>query len=137
MAVDQDNGIYVASDKLMRKIVWTGSKLSQDEADGAWFSGYDSGRQPPAVKFGTGTGATPTLMGFGKGNDELVVITDGSDHMKLVAFWRNQIPEVFQQKPGTKSNRIADQIGVSAGLQDPYRNSSKANSPSWSAGTAR
>ncbi len=119
MAVDQDNGIYIASDKLMRKIVWTGSKLSQDETDGAWSSGYDSGRQPPAVKFGTGTGSTPTLMGFTKNEDELVVITDGSDHMKLVAFWRNQIPEGFKQKPGTKSNRIADQIGVSAGLQDP------------------
>lgn len=119
MAVDQDNGIYVASDKLMRKIVWTGSQLSQDEADGAWLSAYDTGRQPPTIKFGSGTGSTPTLMGFTKDDDELVVITDGSDHMKLVAFWRNQIPEGFQQKPGTKSNRIADQIDVAAGLPDP------------------
>ncbi|WP_409428465.1 hypothetical protein [Mycobacterium sp. SMC-11] len=119
MAVDQDNGIYVASDKLMRKIVWTGSKLSEAEADGAWSSPYDTGRQPPTIKFGTGTGSTPTLMGFAKGDDELVVITDGADHMKLVAFWRNKIPEGFRQKPGTKSNRIADQIGVTAGLPEP------------------
>ncbi|MEV6213911.1 hypothetical protein [Nocardia sp. NPDC051833] len=119
MAIDADNGIYIASNKIMRKIVWTGSKLSTEEADGAWSSPYDTGRRPPAVKFGTGTGSTPTLMGFDGKSDELVVITDGADQMHLVAFWRNKIPEGFQQKPGTRSNRIADQIQVTAGLPDP------------------
>ncbi|MBL1079949.1 hypothetical protein JK358_36690 [Nocardia sp. 2] len=119
MAIDESGGIYAASDKVMRKVVWTGSKLSTDPADGAWSSPYDFGRQPPTVKFGSGTGSTPTLMGYGKNGDQLVVITDGSDHMKLVAFWRNQIPEGFQQKPGTKSDRIADQIQVTAGKKDP------------------
>lgn len=92
IAVDEKGGIYVASDKIMRKVVWTGMKLSTEQADGAWSAPYDFGRQPPAVKFGIGTGSTPTLMGFGEGSDELVVITDGADHMKLVAFWRNEIP---------------------------------------------
>lgn len=119
MSIDDKGGIYAASDKIMRKVVWTGSKLSTDEADGAWSSPYDFGEQPPAVKFGTGTGSTPTLMGYGKDADELVIITDGADHMKLVAFWRNKIPAGFQQKPGAKSNRIADQIEVTAGLPDP------------------
>ncbi|MET9488455.1 hypothetical protein [Nocardia sp. NPDC006630] len=119
MAVDPDGGIYFASDKIMRKAVWKNDKLSTDEGDGAWASPYDFGRQPPAVKFGIGTGSTPTLMGYGSGTDELVVITDGSDHMKLVAFWRNKIPDGFQQKPNTKSNRIADQIQVTAGLDNP------------------
>ncbi|MGW4247070.1 hypothetical protein [Nocardia sp. NPDC004722] len=119
MAVDPDGGLYFASDKIMRKVVWKNGKLSTDAADGAWSSPYDFGRQPPAVKFGTGTGSTPTLMGFGKDSDQLVVITDGADHMKLVAFWRNKIPEGFQQKPDTKSDRIADQIAVTAGLPDP------------------
>ncbi len=119
MAVDPDGGIYFASDKIMRKVVWKNGTLSTADTDGAWSSPYDSGRQPPAVKFGTGTGSTPTLMGFDHGSDELVVITDGSDHMKLVAFWRNKIPGDFQRKPGTKSNRIADQIQVTAGLTDP------------------
>ncbi|MFE3986501.1 hypothetical protein ACFXPR_18615 [Nocardia tengchongensis] len=118
MANDEHGGIYIASDKVMRKVVWTGSKLSTEESDGAWSSPYDFGRQPPAVKFGIGTGSTPTLMGYGKDNDELVVITDGADHMKLVAFWRNKIPEGFAQKPGAKSNRIADQIEVTAGETD-------------------
>ncbi|NUS44457.1 MAG: hypothetical protein HOQ24_12310 [Mycobacteriaceae bacterium] len=119
MAVDSDNGIYFASDKVMRKVVWKNGGLSTAAADGAWTSPYDFGRQPPAVKFGIGTGSTPTLMGFGKGSDQLVVITDGSDHMKLVAFWRNAIPDGFQQRPGAKSNRIADQTPVTAGLSDP------------------
>lgn len=119
MAIDADGGLYFASDKTMRKVVWRNGKLSTAESDGAWSAPYDSGRQPPAVKFGTGTGSTPTLMGFGKDSDELVVITDGADHMKLVAFWRNGIPAGFQTKPGASSDRIADQIPVSAGLPDP------------------
>ncbi|HEU0190482.1 MAG TPA: hypothetical protein VFR17_04325 [Mycobacterium sp.] len=119
MAVDADGSIYVASDTTMHKVVWRDGKLSTEATDGAWSSPYDFGRQPPTVKFGKGTGSTPTLMGFGKDSDELVVITDGADHMKLVAFWRNDIPEGFQQKPGTRSNRIADQIQVTAGLAEP------------------
>ena len=39
-----------------------------------------------------------------------------SDRMKLVAFWRDQIPAGFTQQPGTKSNRIAGQFPVTVGL---------------------
>ena len=62
MAVDDKNGIYVAGDAGMYKVIWTGSKLSMDEPDGAWSSPYDTGREPSSVKFGKGTGSTPTLM---------------------------------------------------------------------------
>ena len=118
VAVDEKGGIYVASDQLMRKLVWTGFKLSDDSADGAWAAPYDTGQQPPSVKFGGGTGSTPTLMGFGDDADKLVVITDGSDQMKLVAFWRDKIPADAVPRPGAKSPRIADQMPVTAGL-DP------------------
>ncbi len=118
VAVDEKGGIYVASDQLMRKLVWTGTKLSDDSADGAWAAPYDTGRQPPSVKFGGGTGSTPTLMGFGDDADKLVVITDGSDRMKLVAFWRDKIPGDAVPVAGAKSPRIADQTPVTAGL-DP------------------
>ena len=47
MSIDEKGGIYVASDMKMHRIVWTGSKLSMDEADGAWSSPYDFGREPP------------------------------------------------------------------------------------------
>ena len=116
VSVDDKNGIYVASNKYMRKVVWTGTKLSEDKKDGAWESEYDTGQQPPSVKFGTGTGSTPTLMGFGNDEDKLVVITDGADRMNVVAFWRDDIPADFKQQPGTKSNRIAGQIAITAGL---------------------
>ncbi len=109
IAVDEKNGIYVASDKLMRKLVWTGSKLSADEADGAWSAPYETGREMPSVKFGIGTGSTPTLMGFGDDEDKLVVITDGADRMNLVAFWREAIP-------AGGSSRLAGQIPVTCGL---------------------
>jgi hypothetical protein len=56
-------------------------------------------------------------MGFGDDPDKLVVITDGADRMKLVAFWRDKIPEGFQQLPGTKSPHIAGQTPVTAGLK--------------------
>jgi hypothetical protein len=68
------------------------------------------------VKFGKGTGSTPTLMGFDDDEDKLVVITDGSDHMKIVAFWRDKIPAGFRQQHGTKSRRIAGQMEITCGL---------------------
>lgn len=117
LAVDENNAIYVASDKKMYKIIWTGTKLSTQEADGAWSSIYNTGDQPPVIKVGTGTGSTPTLMGFGNDSDKLVVITDGSNQMNLVAFWRDDIPKDFVQQKGTKSRRIAGQIKVTCGFE--------------------
>ena len=120
MAVDEDNGMYIASNKLMRKLVWTGSRISDREEDGAWSSPYDvADSLPPIIKFDNGTGSTPTLMGFGDDPYKLVVITDGAKRMKLVAFWRNEIPLGFEQKPGTASRRIAGQIPVTCGLRAP------------------
>ncbi|MBC2223739.1 hypothetical protein IA829_01055 [Listeria seeligeri] len=118
IAVDSDNGIYVASDKVMRKLVWTGTKLSTDESDGAWSSEYSYGDTPPSVKFGKGTGSTPTLMGFDENDDRLVVITDGVNQMNIVAFWRDEIPDYAVQVAGTTSKRIAGQHKVTCGL-DP------------------
>jgi hypothetical protein len=118
VAVDENNGIYVASNKLMHKLVWTGTTLSASETDGAWTSPYDAPTDavPPIVKFDTGTGSTPTLMGFGSDPDKLVVITDGAKRMKLVAFWRDDIPSDFVQRAGTASRRIAGQIQVTCGF---------------------
>ena len=117
IAVDEHNGIYVASNSVMHKLVWTGRTLSANESEGAWSSPYDNSVQkPPIISFSNGTGSTPTLMGFGDDPDKLVVITDGASQMKLVAFWRESIPDGFVQKPDTKSRRIADQIPVTCGF---------------------
>jgi hypothetical protein len=108
IAVDENSSIYVASNTIMRKLVWNGTTLSGDAADGAWSCPYTSSDIPPIIKYGNGTGSTPTLMGFGNDEDKLVVITDGAKDMNLVAFWRNNIT------PG--SNRIAGQIPVTCGF---------------------
>ena len=108
IAIDENNGIYVASNTIMHKLVWTGTTLSENVADGAWSCPYTHSVQPPAGKHGNGTGSTPTLMGFGNDPDKLVVITDGAKQMNLVAFWRDDIP------PG--SQRIAGQIPVTCGF---------------------
>lgn len=125
MAVDEQNGIYVATgsktpkgDGMMRKLVWTGKAISDKESDGAWISPYHGGDWPPAIKAGTGAGSTPTLMGFGDDEDKLVLITDGQNRMNLVAFWRNEIPASHQLKEGAKSRRIAGFIPIKAGLPE-------------------
>ncbi|MFO0110365.1 MAG: hypothetical protein ACK52W_07520 [Alphaproteobacteria bacterium] len=123
LAIDSAGGIYVATGSkkprlpgVMRKLVWKDGRISDDPKDGAWTAPYDGGDWPPAIKAGTGTGSTPTLMGFGANEDKLVLITDGANRMKLVAFWRDAIPTDARPVPGALSDRIADQKPVSAGL---------------------
>lgn len=99
LAVDDAGGIYVASQEHQHKVVWTGERLSQEEADGAWVAAYRNGG-------GGGTGSTPSLMGFG-GEDRFVVITDGDEIMNLTLLWRDAIPEDWETLPGAPSRRIA------------------------------
>ncbi|MGI9342223.1 MAG: hypothetical protein ACR2QV_05200 [Gammaproteobacteria bacterium] len=108
ISVDEDGGIYCVTSKYMRKVVWDGETLSDDEADGAWKSEYDYVPNPKA--FSRGAGNTPALMGFGPDDDKLVVLADAGAEISVIAFWRDEIPEDFEQKPGTKSRRIADQL---------------------------
>lgn len=106
-AIDKDGGIYIASQAHMHKVVWTGDKLSTDEKEGAW-------AEPYLNDWGHGTGATPSLMGFGD-EDPFVVITDGQPQMNVVLFWRNGIPEDWQQLEDAPSRRIAGQMPVNMG----------------------
>jgi hypothetical protein len=115
IAVDE-RSIYVLTSKHMRRVIWDGEALSMEESAGAWRSAYDVMPEGEAIDRGAashGSGTTPTLLGFGDDEDKLVVISDGHpDGAQLVAFWREAIPEGFEQKPGTASRRIADQIRV-------------------------
>lgn len=108
-AIDKDGGIYIASQDHMHKVMWTGSKLSTSEADGAWTASYLNGK-------GEGTGATPSLMGFGE-EDQFVVITDGEHLMNMVLFWCNDIPADWQALPNAPDRRIAGQLPVN--MDDP------------------
>ncbi|NLD06247.1 MAG: SYNERG-CTERM sorting domain-containing protein [Synergistaceae bacterium] len=106
IAIDEKNGIYIVSNTTMRKLVWDGTKITLK-----WKEVYNEDTTvPPIVKFDYGTGSTPTLMGFGDDQDKLVVITSGGSQMKLVAFWRDEIPTGLERK--------ADEIPVTCGL-DP------------------
>ena len=106
-AIDTAGGIYIASQQHMHKVIWTGSGLSTDEADGAWSASYLN-------EWGHGTGATPSLMGFGE-EDQFVVITDGQPQMNVVLFWRDDIPRDWQQLQGAPDRRIAGQAAVTMG----------------------
>jgi hypothetical protein len=114
IACDEEGGIYVVSSKNMYRIQWTGNSLTTNEADGAWIASYEAGGPATGIRLGEGSGSTPTLMGVGK-QDKFVVITDGQDLMHVVLFWRNKIPDDWQQIEGTKSRRIAAQYPVKFG----------------------
>jgi hypothetical protein len=107
IAIDENGGIYVASRNHMHKVVWTGDKLSVNPADGAWTAKYRNGT-------GEGTGATPSLMGFGE-EDKFVVLTDGDIRMNVVLMWRDEIPENWETVAGAPSRRIAGQAPADMG----------------------
>lgn len=112
--------VYVASNQNMyRLIVDKQGKIHADEASGAWKAPYERGPRFTSIKIGDGTGATPTLMGYGPDEDKLVVFTDGAKKMRLVAMWRDGIPAGWKQKPGTQSPRVADQREVDLGVDVP------------------
>ena len=111
IAVDEKGGIYVAANGWMEKAVWNGHKLSVDPKSGAWAEPYSN-------ETGTGTGATPVLLGFGLG-DRLVVITDGDKLMRLTLFWRDAIPNDWKRPEGALSDRVAGILPVTMG--DPNR----------------
>ena len=110
-AIDEAGGIWIVSNDYMHKVVWTGDRLSVDEADGAWTEPYLNG-------WGFGSGAGTSLMGFGD-EDKFVVITDGEELMNVVLYWRDDIPEDWEQLPGAPSRRIAGMLPANMG--DPNR----------------
>lgn len=124
IAVDEKGGIYVVTSKKMYRVQWTGTKLTTNEDQGGWTADYETGGDISGIRLGQGSGSTPTLMGT-KGQDRFVAITDGQELMHLVLFWRDEIPEDWEQIPGTKDLRIAAQIPVLFGDKDAIQSSSE------------
>lgn len=120
ISTDDQGGIYVVTRDYLHRVQWNGSKLSLDEADGAWSASYPSELGPdfqmmtkPEEAIGSGT--TPVLMGWGGKEDHLVLITDGSYSNNLVAFWRDAIPADWKGLPGL-DRRIAGITPVHFGI---------------------
>ena len=112
LCCDEAGGIYANSVDHVHKVVWTGEAFSQDPADGAWSAAYRNGT-------GLGSGTTPSLMGFGPDEDRFVVIGDGDEVVNITLFWRDAVPDDWEQIPGAPSRRIAG-IGP-AHMGDPAR----------------
>jgi hypothetical protein len=132
-AIDEKGNIWVPSLQHMHKILWDGERLSKDPADGAWVEPY-SNKGPITVTFddiidpstgkpftfenvNVGSGSTASLMGFDE-EDRFVVITDGDEVMNMVLFWRDEIPEGWQQLPNAPSRRIAGMLRADIGFDD-------------------
>jgi hypothetical protein len=98
--VDTDGGIYLSSNDHHHKVRWTGTRLSVDDADGAWTIPYRNGG-------GTGSGTTPSLMGFGPDEDRFVVFGDGDSVVNITLVWRDDIPSDWEQLVDAPHRRIA------------------------------
>ncbi|MCB2089186.1 MAG: hypothetical protein R3E18_07740 [Sphingomonadaceae bacterium] len=112
--------VYIASNRRMYRLAVDEQGGIHDSPEyGAWSAIYDPGERLPTGKIADGTGSTPTLMGFAADDDKLVVLTDGARKMRLVAFWRDAIPQGWKVRVGMPSRRIADQVEVDFGPDYP------------------
>jgi len=116
IACDENGGIYIVTQTQMHRVQWTGKELTLDPNKGAWSAEYEGG-VAKGRKLQEGSGASPTLMGVGD-QDKFVVITDGKQIMNLALFWRDEIPDDWEQIPGTKDRRIAAQVPITYGFPD-------------------
>lgn len=132
-AIDDQGNIFVPTLQHMHKIVWDGTKLSKDPADGAWVEPYSNkghisvtfddvidpgtGKAFSFEDVNVGTGATASLIGFGE-EDKFVVITDGDELMNMVYFWREDVPADWKQLKNAPSARIAGMLPANIGQPD-------------------
>jgi hypothetical protein len=108
-SIDEEGGMYFVSTEAMTRINWDGNQFSLGWRVPYNFRGpgYENVSSDPASELdrflkgepGTGSGTTPTLMGFGS-MDKLVLVADSSTPNNLIAFWRDDIPADWQGLPG-------------------------------------
>lgn len=103
--IDENNSFYIVTTHRLICFHWDGAQLSK-----AWEAAYDFVADGPTGSFAEGSGTTPTLMGWGDGEDQLVVVADGHADNNLVAFWR-ELPENWTGIPGMDIH-FADSIRI-------------------------
>ncbi len=120
IAVDEEGGIYVLTNKQIHRVQWDGNELEL-----LWSTSYESGPETPLPgRLGTGSGSTPTLMGK-QGEDKFVVFTDGSELMNLVLVWRDEIPADWEAISEGKDRRIAAEFPITFGVEGATRSISE------------
>jgi hypothetical protein len=122
VAIDETNSFYVVTTKRMIRFDWDGSNVTK-----AWDAWYDFVGDGPTGTFAEGSGTTPTLIGWGNGNDKLVVVVDGHSNNNLVAFWRD-LPVGWTGITGMDI-RFADAITLPLATQINNTFQSVENSP--------
>ncbi len=119
IAVDETGGIFVVTEDAVHRIQWN----AQEGLVENWAVPYRSNGMQARGRLGSGSGTTPTLMGFGE-QDQFVVIGDGQTMMNIVLIWRNDIPADWQGLPG-RNPRIAAEIPATFGDPDARRSTTE------------
>ncbi|MEL6917558.1 MAG: hypothetical protein AAFO99_07485 [Bacteroidota bacterium] len=120
--IDENNSMYVVTTHRLIRIDWDGEALKLGFE--AW---YDFVNDGPTGTFAEGSGTTPTLMGFGEGNDQLIIVADGHKRNNLLAFWR-KIPGDWKGIKG-EDIRLAGKIKLPAAKRFSNKFQSIENSP--------
>ncbi|MBW2272964.1 MAG: hypothetical protein JRG96_06815 [Deltaproteobacteria bacterium] len=115
IAIDDAGAIYVAGNKRMHKLIWTGQGISDREQDGAWVLPYAIGDLDASLRAERGTGTTPALMGSEQDEDQFVVVADAENVNNLMLLWRDEIPADWKPLPGADDRRIAGMLPVNFG----------------------
>lgn len=113
IATDDAGGIYVSTSHRWRKLVWTGTEISDSALDGAWSLIYERPEQ------GVGATAPPVLMGLPEDDHRFVVVTNDKAVNEAVLLWRDQIPEQWQSLDGETNRRIAGRLPLTFGRENP------------------
>ena len=120
--IDENNSFYVLTTKRLIRVDWDGKKLSV-----GFEARYDFVNDGPTGRWAEGSGTTPTLMGYGEDQDQLIVMADGHAKNNLVAFWR-EIPSDWIGIPG-EDRRLAGKIQLPAAETFDAKYQSIENSP--------
>jgi hypothetical protein len=120
--IDENNSYYVVTTHRLIKFDWDGNNLTM-----GYEAFYDFVNDGPTGNFAKGSGTTPTLLGWGVGNDKLVVMADGHANNNLVAFWR-ELPPNWTPIPGM-SPYFADSIRLPGAISTNNTFQSIENSP--------
>jgi len=105
ISIDENNTFYIVTSHRLIAFDWNGTDLSI-----GWEAHFDFVNDGPTGNFAYGSGTTPTLVGWGAGNDKLVIVADGHANNNLVAFWR-ELPAGWTGIPGMPI-RFADSIAI-------------------------